>query len=228
MENRVLSWSVCFWLTFFNFHRNPPKIFWHPESETVQFWAKNWSFPFGKTDRYCFDVLIQNKFSAFLQQDVVWSWLLLKTSFLPPLSPERPMIICVNNSISFHDPGSLPSQCSSDHAATPCHSPHAHASCDASGGCRPAGEPGQQVGWYGKGDKPLPEKAAWFNKRKELFWFSWWKWLLFLWGEKKESFLCSIPSLQITSPQPRKQMYLGTWLVGVGHTGIFVQLGLYS
>lgn len=25
---------------------------------------------------------------------------------------------------------------------------------------RPAGEPGQQAGRYGRGDKPLPEKAA--------------------------------------------------------------------
>lgn len=29
-------------------------------------------------------------------------------------------------------------------------------------------------------------------------------------GEKKGSFVCPVPSLQITTPQPRKEMYLDT------------------
>lgn len=143
-------YPVCFWLTLFNFHRNPPMRFWHPEMETAWFWAKKWSFPFGNTHRYCFAILMQTKL------DLPRSWLLVPNSFLLYFSQEQPKTLCLNTSSSFCNPCPLLSWCSSDHKARSCHSPHAHAG--------PTGEPGQHL--EGRGDRPIPEKAAWFNKWK--------------------------------------------------------------
>lgn len=66
----------------------------------------------------------------------------------------------------FHGPCSLPSLHISNHAAPPCYSPYAHADHDAPGEMQASQGAWSGGSRYGRGDKPLPEKLAWFNKLK--------------------------------------------------------------
>lgn len=116
------------------------------------FWAKKWSFPF--QNRYCFAILIQINFIIPAKRHCLVLTLASK-KFLP-LFLTRATQECLNTSVSSCNPCPLLSWCSSNHTARPCHSPHAHSG--------PLGEPGQHL--EGRGDRPIPEKAAWFNKYK--------------------------------------------------------------
>lgn len=92
---RVLHWTVCFWLTFFNFHRNPPTRFWHPENKTLWFYAKKWSFPFGNTHRYWY------KINFIFPAKRHWLVLTLALKLFPPLFLTRAAQDCLSKYFSL-------------------------------------------------------------------------------------------------------------------------------